>query len=831
MTARRWSLLAVAAVALFLIAGRALAGVYVDYRWYAAMGAAPLWREQVLLSGGLRLASGTAAALFVFANLYAVRHSVVSLVLPRRVGNLEIGQEVPGRYLVWGAAAVAALLGAFLTLPTDSWMSLALARHGVPFGESDPYFEADLGFFVYWLPFEHALYVWTLIALLVVTAVVIFFYALTPSLRWERGTLYLSNYVRRHLVVLGTLMMLALAWSYRLDAFRVMLDGSGAGGAFTFADHRAAIPVNLWLSILTVAAAFVVIFFGWTGQLRVAFIALSALLVIAFGMRQLGPVVARRFADVQDSERREQPYRQLRVDYTRRAYALERVVTGDELAFDTPRSALGAISVWEPLALERALAARRPETVPRATGWDSGAAGLLLLVLDGPGTEGVGLGEAGVPLGQTRRPWHVTRARAAVADARGAPVLLPSSGASDDGEPLPPVLVNDSVPGYAIVIDPTGRVAAPSLGSGLSRLAHAWSLQNFRLLSSEFSQRQTRVFTRRGVRERVRALAPFLPQGTTVFPIVAADSLYWVLDLYAASSFYPLSEHALLGDDEYSYVHHAASAIVNAHTGRVTLLADPAPDPVVRSWMRIFPTLFAPPGTVSPAVAAALPPAVDGVRLQALMLARYGRPGTRPPLGRLPWNEGADSLLRTSSASMFQLPQGVLAWSEPVLDTAERVSGLVVGTGGGAGATHWVPVTRQRLRWSSLLDRCRRAVDSTTTLPRNARLIRGSVRAVPLAGSVALVQPAYAWRADGPPALARVAVARDSAVTTGRTLAEALGVVPPVVGDTGVLGARDFRMLVAELYDEMRNALQRGDWEAFGRAYEALGRLIAGSRR
>ena len=36
----------------------------------------------------------------------------------------------------------------------------SLLRHGISFGESDPYFGADLGFFVYWLPVELTLYGW-----------------------------------------------------------------------------------------------------------------------------------------------------------------------------------------------------------------------------------------------------------------------------------------------------------------------------------------------------------------------------------------------------------------------------------------------------------------------------------------------------------------------------------------------------------------------------------------------------------------------------------------------------------------------------------------------
>src|SRR5262245_43220759 len=110
MTARRW--LAVAAgAALLLLGGRAIAIALLEHRWYEAMGAGELWRSRLLTTLALRASGALVAGLFAFANLLAVRHSVVSLVLPRRVGNIEIGEEVPGRSLVLSAALLAILLG------------------------------------------------------------------------------------------------------------------------------------------------------------------------------------------------------------------------------------------------------------------------------------------------------------------------------------------------------------------------------------------------------------------------------------------------------------------------------------------------------------------------------------------------------------------------------------------------------------------------------------------------------------------------------------------------------------------------------------------------
>ncbi|HTL95015.1 MAG TPA: UPF0182 family protein [Gemmatimonadaceae bacterium] len=824
MTSRRWAVLAVAAVALFLILGRVITGFIADYQWYAALGASAMWRTKTLTTLGLRLTSGVLAAAFVFANLYGVRHSVVSLVLPRRVANIEIGEEIPGTYLVAAAAVLAILLGALLTLPSNTWMSWVLAHHGIPFNESDPYFEADLGFYVYWLPFETAIYLWALIAVMVVAAVVIFLYALTPSLRWERGSLYVSHYVRRHLVVLCCLLLLLMAWRYRLDAYRVLFAGSGPDGLFTFTDHRAGIPVSLWMSIATVAAAFVVLFFGWTGQLRVAVTALGALLVVAFGAREIAPVIARHFAPVADADLRERPYRQVRVDYTRRAYALDRIERSDSLVFPSADGAAGTVPVWDPLPLEQSLErGHEVEGIAHGVGWSATPLGLTAVVVTGPSQEGELLDAAGSPAAPREVSWSATRVRASMSDDNGDPVLG-APGSSTAARPLPPVLVYDSVPGYALVFDSTGTIAAPALDDAFDRIVQAWSQQNLRLLSLD--RPGVRMLTRRSVQERIGAVAPFFVQGTSVLPVVADDSLYWTVALYDASADYPLSKRVTVGDDEYGLVRHAATAIVNAHTGRVLLLADVTVGPIAQTWMREFPSLFASPDRLSAALLAALPPPVDGVTIQADLLARFGLSGDSSWMGHLPSNGGEDSVFRDGSALLFATGRGRLGCSQAVLDSTDRLAGAVLGTGGRTGTVYWVPLQPRGPRWNTSLDEMRHALDSTATIPRDARIRIGEVRVVPLAHGLALVMPAYVWKSDVPPTVARVAVARDTLVTTGRTLAEALGVAAAAPADTVPLTPGDFRARVRELYDRMHIALQRGDWVAFGRAYDALGQLL-----
>ena len=204
MTRRRVAIGALIVAASLLVIGRVGADVYVDYQWYAALGATSVWMTRMINLSLMRGVSVLAVALFVLANLYAVRRSIIKVVVPRRMGDLEIGEEVPGRYLDAAVLVGAVVIGLVLGLPQHGWTQLVLARNGIPFGDRDKYFDADLGFFIYQLPLEAAIYVRAVTTVLVVIAVVVCLYFLfTPGLRWERVGLRMSTYVRRHLAVLA----------------------------------------------------------------------------------------------------------------------------------------------------------------------------------------------------------------------------------------------------------------------------------------------------------------------------------------------------------------------------------------------------------------------------------------------------------------------------------------------------------------------------------------------------------------------------------------------------------------------------------------------------
>ena len=816
MTGRRVLGGAIAVIALVLIVGRWGAALYTEHRWYASLGAEELWRAMVATTATMTVVSFAIAALFAFVNLYAVRHSVVSLVLPRRLANIEIGEEVPNRMLLAAVVALSVLVGAALTMSPDHWHEALLASIGRPFGEADPYFGADLGFFVYWLPFETALHVWSIIVLVSVTGLVIALYALTPSLRWDRGTLYVSAYVRRHFTMLGAVLLVVLAWNYRLGMYRLLAVGGGVAGVFTSVDHRL-VPAMLLLAVVTLCAAIVVAWAGWTGQMRLAFGAVSAVLVLSLASRTLAPLVMRRSIDAAAQATQEYPYIATRLNFTRRAYGVDRMHAellggGFTSAADVP----SRLAIWDGASLARA-AERLPRVhaIGDRAAWQATPTGMSALLIE--------RGSEATP--DAREVWSASRFDPTVADERGLPVRTAGPSLTGDDLVLGEPAVYDSAPSYSVLSDSMRLLAGVELVSTRSRLMYAWSLQNFRLLFGELPANRPVMVQRRAIRERIQALVPFFVQGSEVVPLVARDTLYWVLELYAASGSYPLSQHFTVLGAERSYLLHAATALVHAASGRVSLVVGSAPDPVAMSWVARFPRLFMAASALPPELRGLLPPLTDAGHTQALAFAAAGFRGDSLEVRHFATPDGADSLAVAREPAHAVLPAlgGVSAlW--PLLDSTERVRGVVAASGGAARATSWLPISSDGRRWGAVVDALRMA-DSAQ---HERGTVRAPLRVVPLLDRALYVQPIYQWRPGATPTLPRVAATMNGSVRVAASLAAALGTVPDARPKSPAAGG-DAHVRADSLYRAMRDALGRGDWAAFGRAFDALGIALRAS--
>jgi hypothetical protein len=810
MTPRRWLIASAIAVAVLLLVGRVAADLYSSYAWYDALGATSVWRAKIGTMTMLRVAAWITASIYVLGHLFTVRQSIVSLVVQRQLGGLEIPESVHGRFLTWSAAGLALLIGGLLALSQNDWTTAFLAGNGGNFGEFDNYFGADLGFYVFWLPFEVQLWAWASIVVLVTAAVVIGLYVVTAGVRVEKNALRVSAHARRHLTVIVGILLLLLSWNFRLEMYQLLLNGTGPGGAFGYLDHRVSQHSAMILSVAALVAGIVVMIAG-VNSVRVAITVTASVLLLWVVARQLAPSLATRTATQKDPVVREREYLATQAGYSRRAYGIDRIVLDDSSAtYRNLDSALASNAIWDDAMLRLAVEPRAPlDTNSFWVGWRPSPRGPVADVI-----------RRDADANNTRELWTVTSVDAAAADPAGDIVPLTDLlGRSTGGERLVRApLVYPGAKSYDVIADSSHRVVGVPIDSRVARVAHAWSLQSPQFVAGHLAEPRPTLVDVRDVRERLRRLTPFFEQGTFVTPLVVADTIYWAVDLYAASDWYPLSVRINAVGEGWRYFQHAAVAIVDGFSGDVMIVPDENLDPLARVWVNRFQSLFTTAAALPAGIRDILPPATDQLRAQATVFARFGVTTGGPEVRHLA--DASDTARFLPPSMAVTRDHRAMLTSVPLLDSTEHLRGVMVNVGGDRRRTAWYPAVMAGPRWSTLTDRLR---DLDSTSGRRARRMQhAALRAVTVDRRMLYLQPVFALPVDDAPAFSHVAVvAGDSARKLG-----------PVRRD-GAIPTGDVRGQVQAIYAAMRAALQRNDWIAFGKAMDALSRIAGpgGARR
>src|SRR5215813_9721118 len=136
--------------------------LYTDWLWFKEVGFTQVFTTRLSLGGWLFIGLGAAVFAFLFVNL-----SIAARTAPPDVlWELEDQLGLPGRaileplvrrLLLPVIAVIAFFSGA---RATGSWATILEYVNGASFGQVDPLFGRDLGFYFFVLPFWRLLYGW-----------------------------------------------------------------------------------------------------------------------------------------------------------------------------------------------------------------------------------------------------------------------------------------------------------------------------------------------------------------------------------------------------------------------------------------------------------------------------------------------------------------------------------------------------------------------------------------------------------------------------------------------------------------------------------------------
>lgn len=211
---------------------------------------------------------------------------------------------------------------------------------------------------------------------------------------------------------------------------------------------------------------------------------------------------------------------------------------------------------------------------------------------------------------------------------------IPSKG--EIGEYEPRVYFSQSAPDYSIVGGPEGTPAqeldypddnapggqvsttfkgngGPSVGNVWNKLLYSIKFGSTDIFFSSQTNEESQILYDRDPLLRVAKVAPYLTLEQKAYPaVVDTDGdpstpkrLVWVVDAYTTTDSYPYAQHQSLSsstvdsrsqsvgqyiqENSINYMRNSVKAIVDAYDGSVRLFQWDEKDPILSTWMKIYP--------------------------------------------------------------------------------------------------------------------------------------------------------------------------------------------------------------------------------------------------
>ncbi|GAA3539477.1 UPF0182 family membrane protein [Nocardioides daeguensis] len=310
-------------VGFFLLS--AFAGIYTDRLWYKEVGFGEVFSTMLWTRIGLFLTFGAVMGGVVALNMY--------LAFRFRPMFLMAGPDGVDRYRDavtpirgWLLAGVGVVVGLFAgTSAIGQWRTFLLWRNSVDWGRKDAYFNKDIGFYVFDLPWWNFVIDFVMavaIVSIIGTAIVHYLYG---GIRLQAAHDRFSGAAQVQLSVLLGAFVLMKSLDYYLDRFDLVTDDHRLFTGMNYAGENAMLPArNILVGVALICA---VLFFlnVWrkTWQLPSVGLALLALSAVLLGM--IWPAIVQNFQVKPSEADKENSYIKANIDATREAYGLSGV--------------------------------------------------------------------------------------------------------------------------------------------------------------------------------------------------------------------------------------------------------------------------------------------------------------------------------------------------------------------------------------------------------------------------------------------------------------------------------------------------------------------------
>jgi uncharacterized membrane protein (UPF0182 family) len=209
-----------------------------------------------------------------------------------------------------------------------------------------------------------------------------------------------------------------------------------------------------------------------------------------------------------------------------------------------------------------------------------------------------------------------------------------------------PVVVNTTEPefdypsGEANVYTHYEGTGGVLMSSFWRKFLFGWKFDGTVFLLSSYPTRESRVLYYRRIQDRVARVAPFLVFDQDPYIAAVDGRLVWIVDAYTSSSYFPYSQpfesqeqiefrgpeiggRTVQRLNGQNYVRNSVKAVVDAYDGSVDLYVFEPDDPIIRAWQKALPGVFKDRDEMPANVRAHVRYPQDLLLTQGLIFARY----------------------------------------------------------------------------------------------------------------------------------------------------------------------------------------------------------------
>ena len=623
-------LIVLAVLLLVSLLGGSLSRLYTDWLWFRQVQYSEVFLTELTTKLWLGVAGAILLYFLLWVNLRIARRPTHStLVFQGRnllaIPDRHVVEPRVNRLLPVGILLISLVAG--LVVGNSLWEQVLLYLHPTDFGQTDPLFNNDLGFYVFQFPLLRLLYGLFMRAMVLCVVLCAAVYILDERVVvTEQGQFISLPRVNRHVLTLVAIMLVAKALSYRLIMYELLYSPRGVAVGAGYTDVHILLPVLWLLMVAAGAAAIGVIRMCFQGGWRLAAGLVAVWLAVSvLGVRGV-PAAIQVLRVTPNELSAERPYIERNIAFTRAAYNVDDVEERDFVAEESLTPELLAanqltvenIRLWD----HRPLLQTYSQLQAIRTYYDFHDVDNDRYTIGGEYRQ--------VMLSARELNYEALPSRTWVNEQltfthgygvvlspvnrilrEGEPDFLlkdiPPEGHSDLKIDRPEIYYGETVNPYVFVRTEAREFDYPEgeqnkyttyegsggvpVGGWLKRLLWAFRFKNMSVLLNTDVHAESRVMLYRRVLDRLQRLAPFLHFDQDPYIVLSQGRLYWICDAYTRTAHYPYSQPV---GSFGNYVRNSVKAVVDAYDGTVQLYVAESDDPIIRSYQKVFPDTFKP---------------------------------------------------------------------------------------------------------------------------------------------------------------------------------------------------------------------------------------------